>query len=226
MPSLSEQRVPTKRRALLSWLPISIVALMCVAVVVAVIALQNSWWNDADARPSEDQQAVDGMSLFSPAGMDYLTRDGVMRVKVRADSLSATDLGLEPDASQVFEPISPSKAVVLGADGAFTLDLVKSFTITTVDDRVESVSLVQDGPGTWLEIYPQLEKIAAAWGWSDEQLDQLQTDLTTASRTANGATYSAALPEVQHKGALSSAEVTIDQDHGTVGLTFILRTLP
>ena len=221
----TDLRVLERRRALRSWIPISIVAAICVAIVVAVIVVQNSWWNDANARPSDDQQASDGMSLLTPAGVDYLTRDGVVRVKLRADALSAAELGLEPNDSQVFEPIVPIRAVVLGADGAFTVELVKSFTITTVDDRVEAVELVQDGKGMWLSIYPQLERIAPSWGWTEEQLDQLQTDLTAASRTTSSPTYSAQLPEVAHKGALVSARVTIEQEDGNIGLAFTVRSL-
>ncbi len=225
MPLLSEQRVPTKRRVLLSWLPISIVALLCIGVVVGVIAVQNSWWTDTSS-PSENQQAPDGMSMFGAPGVDFFTRDGTVRVKVDADSLPATELGLDPDAEQVFEPIVPISAVILGADGAFTLDLVKTITVTTSDDRVQSVELVQDGQGMWLSIYPQLQRIAPSWGWTAEQLDQLQTDLTAASRESKSATYSAALPQVEHKGALTSAEITIDPDGGNVGLAFTIARLP
>ena len=185
---------------------------------------QNSWWIDPSS-PSEDQQAPDGMSLFGGPGVDFFTRDGTVRVKVRDDSLSATELGLEPDDVKVFEPIVPVGAVVLAADGAFTLDLVKTITVTTSDDRVESVKLVQDGPGMWLSIYPQLKRTAPAWGWTPEQLDQLQTDLATASQQSSSNIYSAALPQVEHKGALVTAEVTIDPNGGTVGLAFTIASL-
>lgn len=223
MPSPSEQRIRARRRALRSWIPISIVTLLCVGFVVGVIAVQNSWWTAEHPRPAADQAAADGMSVFSGPGVDFLTREGVMRVKVRADSLSADELGLKQRGTQSIEPIVPVRAVVLGADGAFTVDLVQSFTITTTNDRVEAVELVQDGRGMWLAIYPQLERMAPSWGWTAEQLEQLQTDLTTASRNTSAPTYSARLPEVLHKGALVSAEVTIDFDGGDVGLAFTLR---
>lgn len=183
----------------LSWMPISIVALLCIAVVVGVVAVQNSWWTDTSA-PSDDQQAPDGMSMFGDPGVDFFTRDGTVRVKVRADSLPATELGLEPDAAAVFESIVPISAVILGADGAFTLDLVKTITVTTAGNLVESVDLVQDGRGSWLSIYPQLQRIAPSWGWTAEQLDQLQADLTAASRESASSRYSATLPHVEHKG--------------------------
>lgn len=224
MPSLSEQRVGTRRQAMRSWIPISIVALLCVAFVVGVFAVQNSWWTAEDPQPTADQAASDGMSVFSGPGVDFLAREGVVRVKVRTDALPAAELGLEPEAARTIEPIVPVRAVVLGADGAFTVDLVKSFTLTTANDRVDAVELVQDGRGRWTAIYPQLERIAPAWGWTEEQLEQLQTDLATASRNSSAPTYSARLPEVVHKGALVSAEVTIDVDGGDVGLAFTIRT--
>ena len=224
MPSRSQHQVRNRRRVLRSWIPISIVALLCVAFVVAVFAVQSSWWADEDPTPATDQVAPDGMSVFSGPGVDFLTRDGALRVKVRADSLPADELGLESEGTQTIEPIVPVRGVVLGADGAFMVDLVRSFTITTANNRVEAIKLVQDGRGMWLSVYPQLERIAPAWGWTKEQLAQLQTDLATASRNGSGPTYSARLPEVVHKGALVSAEVTIDFDGGSVGLAFTIKT--
>lgn len=227
MPAPSEERRRSKRRrVVLSWIPISIVALICVGVVVGAVAVQNSWWTQADPRPSTDQQASDGMSLFEPPGIDFLTHEGVVRVKVRADSLPASQLGLDVDGTETVEPRVPISAVVLTADGAFNVELVKSFTITTSDNQVTSVELVQDGQGMWLTIYPQLQRIAPSWGWTAQQLEQLRIDLTTASRDTTGPTYSATLPAVEHKGALASAEVTIDTDSGNVGLAFTVARLP
>ena len=93
----------------------------------------------------------------------------------------AAELGLDADGTETFEPRVPVKAIALGGDGAFYLDLVDSFTLTTAEDRVQSIELVPDGPGTWQSVSSQLQQVGAEWGWTQDQLDQLQTDLGTAA---------------------------------------------
>ncbi|WP_203581673.1 hypothetical protein [Microbacterium hibisci] len=214
---------PAKRRArrrLLSWIPISIVALLCVGFVVAAIQMQNSWWTDDDRPASEDQQASDGTSMLTGAGLDYLTREGVLRVRVGSDSLPAEELGLDANTSQSFEPITPIQAVVVADDGAFHVDLVRSFTVTTSNGRVESVQLVREANGDWLAVFAHLQRVAEHWGWSEADLALLQDDLTAAAHEGDGQQYSGRLAPVPHNGALASAEVAVDVPAAEVTLTF------
>jgi len=213
------------RSALRSWGPIAIVALLCVGVVIAVIAVQNSWWNDPDRVPSDQQAASDGMSVFTDAGMDFLTREGEVRIKVRADALPASQLGLEPNGTQSFAPLVPIEAVVLGADGAFRVALVRSFTIETRDDRVHSIELLRETNGMWVTVSEQLAREASAWGWTDDDLAALQDALTAASRSASGDRYSAELPAVPHKGALASARIIVDTESPHVTVLFRVSRL-
>lgn len=213
------------RRRLLSWVPISVVALLCVGFVVAAIAMQNSWWTDPERAPDSDQQASDGASLFTESGVDYLTRQGMLRVKVRADALPASELGLEPDGSQSFEPLVPIQAVVLGADGAFHLDLVRSFTVTTADDRVQSIDLEQESNGDWLSAFPNLERMAPSWGWTPADLDKLKNDLTAASRQTDSDSYSAQTPPIERNGALVSARIDVDVAAANVTVVFTVSSL-
>ena len=226
MPSLSELRKPTRRRAIMSWIPISIVALICVGIALGAVAMQNSWWTQANPDPSADQQAPDGTSMFDTAGVDYFTRDGVVRIKIRSDGLDASELGLDADGTETFEPRVPVKAIALGGDGAFYLDLVDSFTLTTAEDRVQSIELVPDGPGTWQSVSSQLQQVGAEWGWTQDQLDQLQTDLGTAAQADDAAGYSAQLPQIESRGALVSANVVVDTDSSAVGLSFTISARP
>jgi len=217
-------RTDTRRR-LLSWIPISIVALLCIAFVVGAVWMQNSWWTDPDRPADESQQADDGMSLFTGPGMDYLTRQGVVRVRIGPDSLPATELGLEADGSQTFEPITPIRAVAVAPDGSFHVDLVRSFTLTTADNRVESVEFEREANGAWLTVFPDLQRVASAWGWAEADLTQLQDDLAAAARDGNGERYSAWLPLVEHKGAAVSAEVDVDVATPEVTATFLIGQL-
>jgi hypothetical protein len=213
------------RRRLLSWIPISIVALICVGFVVATVLMQNSWWTDGDRPPSADQQAPDGMSVFTDAGMDYLTRQGVVRLRVGSESLPAAELGLEANGTQTFEPLTPIQAVVLADEGSFHVDLVRSFSIATSGGRVESVQLVREANGDWLSVFPHLQRLAQFWGWTDADLAQLEDDLTAAARAGNGKRYSARLAAIEHNGALASADVEVDLPASEVTVTFLISRL-
>lgn len=219
-----ERTATGKRRRLRSWLPISIVALLCAGFVVGAIAMQNSWWIDPTEHPAADQVAPDGMSLYGDAGMAYFTREGTLRVRLSPDSLPASTLGLDPSGNESFEPRVPISAVVLGADGAFRLDLVESFEVTTVGDLIQAIELNQVGNRAWTSVSGELEDLAESWGWSPADLDRLQDDLTQAARETSGA-YSASLPQIEHNGALVSIEVTIEPD-SNVNLSFSFSPLP
>jgi hypothetical protein len=213
------------RRRLLSWIPISIVALICLGFVVASVVMESSWWIDEDRPASADQEASDGMSVFTEAGVDYLTREGTLRMRVGSGSLPSSELGLEANGSQSFEPIVPIEAVVIAPDGSFHVDLVRSFTITTSNGEVESVQLVREANGDWLTVFPDLERVAKFWGWTDADLEQLQRDLTAASHDGNGKQYSAQLPAVEHNGALVSAQVDVDLPESGATVTFAISQL-
>lgn len=205
---------------MLSWVPISIVALLCVGFVVAAVAMQNSWWIDTERPASADQEASDGMSIFSGAGVDYIGREGLMKIRVTEDALSAAELGLPAEGTETFEPIVPVTALVLGGDGVFSLDLVRSFAITTSGGRVESIELSRVSNGAWLSVFPHLASVAEGWGFTDADVAALQEDLTAASRENGGDRYSAAIDPVLHNGAMSSAEITVDIQSSQVTVTF------
>ena len=210
------------RRRLLSWIPISLVALLCVGFVVAALVMQNSWWADRERPADVDQQAVDGASVFTTAGVDYLTRQGAVRVRMGGDALSATQLGLEPDGVQTVEPLTPVEAVIAAPDGVFHIDLVRAFTLTTAGDRLVSAGFVKETNGSWQSVLPYLRATAESWGWSDADLDRLQDDLTAAARDGDGEGYSARVGPVEKAGALVSVDVAVDLVGSSVTATFVI----
>lgn len=221
-PSVQQRR---SRRRLLGWIPTAIAAAICVGVVVAAILMQNSWWTDPERPATADQQAPDGMSMLGDPGVDYLTRQGALRIRIGPDSLTATELGLEPDGSQAFEPITPVQAIVVAPAGSFHLDVTRSFTVVVSDDEVQSVQLVPESDGTWRTALSHLQRIAPYWGWTEAEIDQLEDDLTIASRAGDGQAYSAEITPAEHKGALASAEVAVDVASSQVTITFIVSRL-
>src|SRR3546814_19627810 len=97
--------------------------------------MQNSWWTQTDPTPAGDQQAADGMSRFDRAGVDFFTRDGIVRLELRPDAAPATELGLAADETAPIAPIVPVTALVLATDGVFTGEGVEEVTPTTAGDR-------------------------------------------------------------------------------------------
>jgi hypothetical protein len=208
--SLRDPRARARRRRLLSWLPTAIVAAICVAFVVGAVAMQSSWWTAPTGTPAVDQQEADGASRFDTAGVDYFTRDGSVRVKLRDDAASATDLGLPADGERTVEPIVPVTVVVLGPDGAFAVRGVSSFTVTTSADEVTAVSVIPDLPPSWQSASADLERSALNWGWQQSDIDTLTADLAAAARSADGTAYAAALVPLPSKGLVVDARIAVD----------------
>lgn len=206
MPTTKDVRA---RRRLLSWLPTTLVALVCIGFVVAAIAMQNSWWSRPTGTPAADQQASDGASRFDQAGIDYFTRDGSVRVKLRDDAESATALGLSADGAKTIEPLVPLSVVVLGADGPVVVKSATSFTVTTAGDRIVRLDVTPDLLPSWQSVESDIDANAARWGWSSADLQQLTDDLAAASQASDGGSYGARLPAIDHEGVRIDAEVTI-----------------
>jgi len=211
-----------KRRQLLSWLPTAIVAAICVAMVVGAIAMNNSWWTQSAPPASKEQETVDRMSIFTPAGVEYLTRQGRMKIKLRASSPSVAQLGLEPLESRTIEPLVPVEAIVLGEESVFHIDLVREFTVTASTEQVASIALVEDTNGTWQTAYALLSARASDWGWSDSDLEALQRSLLAASRESADRSYGAGLPAAENDGNLVSARIDVDGADGRVTLSYTI----
>lgn len=212
------------RRKALSWIPTALVALFCLAFVVITIVVQNSWWAEDEPTASADQKATDGMSLFTDAGVDFLAKDGTLRVRIGPDSLSATELGLPSDGTRTIDPIVPVQAITLAPDGPLYLELVRSFTLTTENDRVVSVAYSRDDNGAWSSVSGTMARDAMRWGWTEADLSALQEELTAAARDTTTREYGASLPEIASKGALVSVDVNVSLDASSAAAVFVVRS--
>ena len=117
------------------------------------------------------------------------------------------------------------QAIVVAPAGSFHVDVTRSFTVLASDDEVQSVQLVLESDGAWLTALSHLQRIAPYWGWTEAEIDQLEEDLTVASRAGDGRAYSAEIPPTEHKGALASAEVAVDVTNSEVTTTLIVSRL-
>ena len=212
-------RLTRRQRRALSWVPITVVAIICVAVAWGALSIQNSWWTDPAQTPSTDQVTDDGMSTFTRAGVDYLTRQGVVRIDLRETAEPAASLGLPASGSQQVEPLVPVRAILLGDDGVASVELVEALTLTTDADSVTTVELRPVAPTSWTAAVGQLREDAETWGWREEDFSRLEEELTAASGASDGE-YAAALPPVTANGMTIGAMVTIRGEDAPVGLSY------
>src|SRR3546814_19927457 len=97
--------------------------------------MQNSWWTQTDPTPAGDQQAADGMSRFARAGVDFFTRDGIVRLELRPDAAPAPEFGLAADETATIEPNLTVPALVLATAGVFVGSGGESGTLHHAGDR-------------------------------------------------------------------------------------------
>lgn len=200
-----------------------LVLVVVVGVVAAIlVSFQNSWWVDRGRPPSADQRASDGTSVFTQPGIDYVGASGVLIVRVGSESLPAADLGLDDDGERMVDPAVPVQVRVLGADGAFVLDLADAVVITTEDGRITRVELIPWGSPTFREMIALLESRAGNVGWTPDDIAALQDDLSAAQQAADGDSYSADLAGRDGIGATVSARITVDLASSSTRLSVIV----
>jgi hypothetical protein len=219
MPESAARARTRRRRRILSWVPISVVALLCVAVVIGAFVMQSSWWTDLNRAPSDDQEGPGGSSMFGDGGVDYLTREGRLRVIVRPDSPSAGELDLPERGERTVETRVPVQGLVSVAEGAISFDTISAFTVHTASDRVQSVDLVLDGVGDWLAAVGDVESRSSMFGWSSDDLERADEGLL-AARRAGESRYRAAFPAREYDGAWVSAVIDVDVASSAASLTY------
>jgi hypothetical protein len=211
------------RRRILSWIPISVVALICAGFVVGAVTMQDSWWTDPEPTAAADQRTPKGMSMFTGTGVDYLSREGFVRIELRDSAEPATTLGLDADGTRTITPIVPVDTLILAEDGVLDLDLVREIVIETADDAVSAVHLRTDNDGAWTGAYAEVASVASDWGYTAADLAKLRDTLTDRAQAADGDAYAAALDPRTHLGAAVSAEIAVDQRAASVTATFTMR---
>ncbi len=217
-PALDERGIPVHRESgfkrALSWMPAAILVLIIGGIVFAVFAFQNSWWTADRPVASADQQASDGMSTFTQAGLDFLTVQGYAKIKLRENALPATDLGLEADGAKEVELLRPVQVRLLGEDHAVVVDLIDRLTITTENDRVTSVSLYPSGTNRYPDAIALVRGLAPSVGWTESDILRLQSQLTDDARASESGQITAKLPVVTDSGLAVSASFFVDVKAG------------
>lgn len=222
LPAVSSPQHRRRRKDItLTVVTITVVVIICAVAGFAAWAMANSWWTETDPAPSADQQLDDGQSRFDRAGVDFFTRQGVATVHLDGDT-AATDLGLDADGERSIEPLVPIDLNLAGSTGTFSFGGVDDFVLTTAADRVTRVDVVPAASGSWRTITTELRNRGAAWGWSEDEIAALESELGDASRSAPGEAHTASLRTVTVDGIDVEAIVTMDADGGAVTLRYVL----
>lgn len=164
-------RVLSRRRRLLSWVPSVVLVLLIAGAGMAAIAVNNSWWVQPSPTAAPDQTAPNGASVFTAAGVDYLMRIGEVRIRMDEKALPAEALGLETDGTRTISSEDrPLVVQVAGTDGALAVDRVSQVVLATEDGELVSVDVRREVPGGFLEAHAMLADVANLYGWSADEV--------------------------------------------------------
>jgi hypothetical protein len=195
-----------RKDRVLTWITLSVAAVICLALGFGAVAMANSWWTEEAPVASADQQLADGQSRFDQAGLDFLNRSGHATVDVTA-STPASELGLPTAGQTPIDTLVPISLEIRGSGAALEFSGVSRFELITSDDIVTRVQVIPAASGSWTSISAELASRAEQWGWSQTQLDALHEQVGEAARN-EGTASTLSLPTVTYGGMSVTAQVT------------------
>jgi len=214
--------VSPRTRTLLTWLPAAILAVVITGVVIASLAIQESWWTEENPPASADQKATDGSSMLTDAGFDYVNVEGVVRVRVGEGGLSATELGLPADGEKNAEFRRPVRALIAVGAEVHALDDISTLTAVAEGDRLVSLTLTPDAVSGWTGALDYLRALAPEFGWDAAQLDPLDAQLAEFNRSGDAESFTATIGPSDDGLAAVTGTLTFYRDSGAtpVAITF------
>jgi hypothetical protein len=214
-----EARLRKRRRHLTSRVIGVLGSLGLIAVAVfCTVGFVNSWWVEKGIPASSDQQARDGSSVFTQAGVDYFTKQGVLRVTMGADRPGAGALGLPASGTKHVDLLVPV-TVEVTASGTIDMDLVGSLDVVTSGGRISAIGLPTDGD--YAGLIRQVDDLAPQFGWSGSDVSRFTAQLQASRAAHDFGAYSATIGPAEHDGMLISATLSADATSGpTLVVTF------
>lgn len=208
-----------RKNRLLTWITLSVAALICAAAGVGAYAMTQSWWTEESPVAAADQQLPDGQSRFDGAGQDFFNRQGRVTVDLRTPA-SATDLGLPVSGTTAIDTLVPLSVDVRTNGDDISFSGVSRFELVTTGDELTRVSIVPAASGSWTAISTDLRGRGAEWGWSDADLAALADGVGVAARD-DGVASTVSLPSVESAGLDIAAEVNVSTA-GALQLVYVL----
>lgn len=207
-----------RTRNLLPWLPAVVLVVVILGVVIASLAIQQSWWTEEHPEASEDQKAADGSSMLTDAGFDYANVEGVVRVRVGEGGLPAAGLGLPADGEKSAEFRRPVRAIVAAGDDVYVLDDISALTATSAGGQLVAVTLSPDVVRGFSGALGYLRALAAEFGWDAAQIDAIEADIAEFNRSGEGDTFTATVGP-STSSAKISATLVFDRASGSTPVT-------
>ena len=211
--------VSARTRTLLTWLPATILAVVIGCVVIASLAIQESWWTQENPAASTDQKAVDGSTMLTDAGFDYVNVEGVVRVRIDESTLTATELGLPADGAKSADFRRPVRALIAAGDEVHVLDDIASLTATAEQDRLVTLTLTPDVVRGWTGALDYLRALAPEFGWDVAEIDSLDEEIGEFNRSGEGETFTASIGPSAEGTVRVTAELTFDRSSGATPVT-------
>jgi hypothetical protein len=212
----------SRTRALLSWLPAGILILIIAGVVFTTVAVQNSWWAEKEPTASSDQRATDGSSKLSDAGLDYVNKEGTLRVRVGEGALPATQLGIGADEHKSATFRRPVRVVVAAREEVYVVDEVESMSAIAQDDRLTAVSLDVGQALPWSRAYATVQGLADEFGWDPAEIASWEKQISDFTRDHTEGAFTA---EVTSSSA-AAITGTLVFDRGTGNTTLTIAFAP
>ena len=211
--------ISARTRTLLTWLPATILAVVIGCVVIASLAIQESWWTQENPAASSDQKAVDGSTMLTDAGFDYVNVEGVVRVRIDESTLTATELGLPADGAKSADFRRPVRALIAAGDEVHVLDDIASLTATAEQDRLVTLTLTPDVVRGWTGALDYLRALAPEFGWDVAEIDSLDEEIGEFNRSGEGETFTASIGPSAEGTVRVTAELTFDRSSGATPVT-------
>ena len=211
--------ISARTRTLLTWLPATILAVVIGCVVIASLAIQESWWTQENPAASTDQKAVDGSTMLTDAGFDYVNVEGVVRVRIDESTLTATELGLPADGAKSADFRRPVRALIAAGDEVHVLDDIASLTATAEQDRLVTLTLTPDVVRGWTGALDYLRALAPEFGWDVAEIDSLDKEIGEFNRSGEGETFTASIGPSAEGTVRVTAELTFDRSSGATPVT-------
>lgn len=212
----------TRRQKLLAWLPAAILLLIIGGVVFTTIAVQNSWWAEDEPVASADQKATDGSSKLSDAGLDYVNVEGVLRVRIGAGALPATEIGLGADENKPAEFRRPVRAVIAAGDEVYVVEDVQTMDAVARGGSLSALTLGVGQALPWSSAVGTVQGLAGEFGWNQDEIASWEEQVSEFTRAHTEGIFTAEVTSTD--AAQITGTVRFDRKSGdtTLAITFAL----
>ena len=203
------RRRKQRRRVVGFWIRIGAMLLLIATVVVLSFGFNNSWWVQKHPVASSDQLASDGSSVFSQAGIDFFTRQGVVEVTMTSPRPGATELGLAATGTKHIDFLVPLTIKAVGAQTVALAD-VEGLDLITSGGKLSAIEIRPTG--SYPQLLGQVSALAPSVGWSDGAVAQFRATLIAGQEESHRTSYTATIGPAATTGMRVSATLSADQE--------------